>query len=268
MEDEARRAVALFRYSLVREPADPGLSGAQRGELVRELAAVDHAGPDGCRLRVGRSTLDRWIRAWRAGGFEALVPAARVVEARTPPEVLALGEALKREVPARTAAQVAAIMAVSGGPGCSTRTLQRHFARLGLNTRPDGGPPRAFGRFEASAPNELWTGDALHGPMVAGRKTYLLAFIDDFSRLLPAYLWTWAEDTVRLSAAFRRGVAARGVPRAVLVDRGSAFVDSQFARACAVLGVRLIHAKPRSPATKGKIERFLCATRRPVASPA
>jgi hypothetical protein len=30
-----------------------------------------------------------------------------------------------------------------------------------------------FGRFEASRPNELWTGDALHGPQVGGRKTYL-----------------------------------------------------------------------------------------------
>jgi putative transposase len=30
-----------------------------------------------------------------------------------------------------------------------------------------------FGRFEAARPNELWTGDALHCPTVAGRKTYL-----------------------------------------------------------------------------------------------
>lgn len=47
----------------------------------------------------------------------------------------------------------------------------------------------------------------------------------------------------------------------MLVDRGSAFVDSQFHRACAVLGVRLIHAKPRSPTTKGKIERVFRTTR-------
>jgi hypothetical protein len=35
-----------------------------------------------------------------------------------------------------------------------------------------------------------------------------------------------------------------------------------------VLGIRLIHASPRAATTKGKIERFLCATRRFVASPA
>jgi putative transposase len=59
-----------------------------------------------------------------------------------------------------------------------------------------------------------------------------------------------------LEAALRSGLASRGVPRAILVDRGSAFVAAPLARACAVLGVRLIHASPRAAATKGKIERF------------
>ncbi|MGH7395654.1 MAG: DDE-type integrase/transposase/recombinase, partial [Candidatus Methylomirabilales bacterium] len=255
------RDVGLFRYSLVREPADPKWSKAERGALVRALASMEHVTPDGRRIRVGRSTLDEWIRAWRAGGFEALVPEPRRVEPRTDPEVLALAETLKREVPARTAAQVARIMVEAGGAVVSTRTLQRHFARVGLNARPDGSPPRAYGRFEASAANELWTGDALHGPLVAGRKAYLLAFIDDYSRLLAGHRWTSAEDTVRLSAALRGGVAARGVPRAILVDRGAAFVNVQFLRACAVLGVRLIHASPRAAATMGKIERFFRTTR-------
>lgn len=61
------------------------------------------------------------------------------------------------------------------------------FARLELNTRPDGKAPTAFGRFEAAAPNERWTGDALHGPVIAGRKTYLMAFVDDHSRALTGY---------------------------------------------------------------------------------
>jgi len=43
------------------------------------------------------------------------------------------------------------------------------------------------GRFEAEAPNLLWTGDVLHGPHVAGRKTYLFAFIDDHSRLITGF---------------------------------------------------------------------------------
>ncbi len=54
---------------------------------------------------------------------------------------------------------------------------------------------------------------------------------------------------------------ARGVPDQVLVDRGSAFVSSQLLRACAVLGVKLIHASPRAATTKGKVERFFRTVR-------
>jgi putative transposase len=134
--------------------------------------------------------------------------------------------------------------------------VQRHLARLGLNGRGDGTPPEAFGRFEATFPGELWTGDALHGPTVGGAKSYLFAFIDDHSRALVGYRWGHAEDTVRLEAAFRAALAARGVPLSVYVDNGSAYVSKQLLRACATLGIRLVHSTPRRPQGRGKIERF------------
>jgi len=113
---------------------------------------------------------------------------------------------------------VAEIMATAGEWAPSARTVQRHFARLGLNTRPDGTAPVAFGRFEAAAPNDRWTGDALHGPTVETHKAYLFAFLDDHSRAVPGYRWGHSEDTVRLEAALRHGLAARGVPSSIYVD--------------------------------------------------
>jgi putative transposase len=147
------RDIALYRYALVRPLADPALSPAERGSLVRELAAQVHTGPFGEPVTVSRASLDRWIRAWRAGGFEALLPAMRRVEARTDAEVLALASALKRENLERTAEQVRRIL-IEGcrGQAPSARTLQRHFARQEINT-PRNGP--VFGRFEAEAPNDL-----------------------------------------------------------------------------------------------------------------
>jgi transposase len=220
-EDRKRAAraeqVALFRYQLIREAADPALSTRQRGRLVRELAARAHPGPFDGPVTVSRETIDRWIRAWRAGGFAALAPPARQVTPRTDAAVLELAAGLKRENPARTAAQVMRILRASCGWSPSVRTLQRHFERLELTTRPDGRPPQAFGRFEASRPNELWTGDALHGPPVAGRKAYLFAFLDDHSRAVMAARWGYFEDSVRLAAALRPALAARGVPDGIYV---------------------------------------------------
>lgn len=112
---ERARAVGLFRYALIREAADPELSTRQRGRLVRALAEAEHQGPFGSAVRVSRATIDRWIRDWRRGGFDALVPPPRRVSPRTPAQVLDLAAALKREVPERTAAQVAAILRAHAG---------------------------------------------------------------------------------------------------------------------------------------------------------
>jgi putative transposase len=100
--DDRHRDVALFRYSLIREAADPALTSAERGRLVRTLAARDHTGPGGERVQVARNTVDRWIRAWRVGGFEALVPAGRTAAPTTPAAVLELAVKLKQEAPGRT----------------------------------------------------------------------------------------------------------------------------------------------------------------------
>ncbi len=265
MDENGRREVGLFRYALIRDAADPAISKAERGRLVRALCEREHVAPDGRLVRVARTTLDRWIRAYRRAGFEALVPAPRVVDPRTPAELLELAFALKRERMERTAAQVREIMLAAGGPAPGLRTLQTHLARQGLNIRADGrSAGKVYGRFEASARNELWTGDGLHGPLLDGqgaRRAVLLAFIDDHSRLLVGWRWGTGEDVFRLEAALRSGLMARGVPQAILVDRGSAFVSSQLLRACAVLGVKLIHASPRAASTKGKIERFFRTVR-------
>ncbi|HEY5847810.1 MAG TPA: helix-turn-helix domain-containing protein [Microlunatus sp.] len=85
---ERARTVGLFRYALIRDAADPALSTRQRGRLVRALAQAEHQGPFGQPVRVSRATIDRWIRDWRRGGFDALVPPPRRVSPRTPTEVL------------------------------------------------------------------------------------------------------------------------------------------------------------------------------------
>ena len=265
-EEDRKRAqraeqVALFRYQLIREAADPGLSVRQRGRMVREIAGREHAGPFGEPVTVSRATADRWIRAWRSGGFAALAPPARQVTARTDPEVLELAAGLKRENPERTAAQVERILRKSCGWSPSVRTLLRHFDRLELTARPGGRAPAVFGRFEAPAPNDTWTGDALHGPQVAGRKAYLFAFLDDHSRAVMAARWGYFEDSVRLAAALRPALAARGVPSRIYVDNGSAFVDAALKRAAARLGIKITHSAPGRPQGRGKIERFFRVVR-------
>jgi putative transposase len=255
--------IGLFRWQIVGEATDVSLSARERGRLVRALAEREHLTPDGRRVRVTRTTLDRWIRAYREGGFDGLVPAPRRVANTTPERLLELAVALRREQPARTAAQIHRILVEVEGVAPSARTIQRHLAAAGLPWR-GSQIARALGRFEAESRNELWTGDALHGPLIDGRRVFLFCFIDDHSRLLAGYRWAGREDVLNASRALRAGIAARGLPKAVYVDNGSPFVSGQLLRACAVLGIRLIHSRPGRPEGRGKIERVFRTIREQV----
>jgi len=253
---ERARSIGLFRYMLIREAADPTLTTRQRGALVRAVAGMAHTDPDGRTVWITRWTLDRWIADWRKGGFDALVPSPRQSQPRTPPEVFELATALKKANPERTAAQICRILAIQHGWAPDERTIQRMFVRTGLTALRAPVESAVYGRFEAGRPNEIWTGDALHGPRVGGRKTYLFAFIDDHSRAIVGHRWGFAEDTVRLAAALRPALGSRGIPEYVYVDNGSAFVDSWLMRGCAKLGIKLVHSSPGRPQGRGKIERF------------
>ena len=253
--------IALFRYGIVREAADETLSKAKRGQLVRELASMAHMGIDGVPVVVSRQSIDRWIRSYRKGGFAALHPSARHIEPRTPEQLLSLARELKKEDPFRTAAHIAQIIRTQNGWSPHERTLQRHFKALGLSRAQLSGQNIAFGRFEANYPNELWVGDALHGPVIAGKKAILFCFCDDHSRLVTAHRWTYSEDTLSAQAALRRGILSRGIPGTVYLDNGSPFVSRQLLRALAVLGIRLVHSRPGRPQGRGKIERFFRTVR-------
>ncbi|KJF17274.1 MULTISPECIES: DDE-type integrase/transposase/recombinase [Acidithrix] len=258
--------IALFRYGIVREAADETLSKTKRGQLVRELAYTTHIGIDGVPVVVSRQSIDRWIRTYRKGGFQALHPSARHVEPRTPEHLLSLACELRKEDPFRTAAHIAQIIRTQNGWSPNERTPQRHFKALGLTRSQLSGQNIAFGRFEADYPNELWVGDALHGPVIAGKKAILFCFCDDHSRLVTAHRWTYSEDTLSAQAALRRGILSRGIPGTVYLDNGSPFVSRQLLRALAVLGIRLVHSKPGRPMGRGKIERFFINGKRPVPS--
>ena len=257
--DNRRSDLALFRYAIIRDAIDERLTKSQRGVIVRDLASRLHRHPSGCDVTVSRHTIDRWLRAYRSGGFDALLPAPGSRQRSTPAELLDLAVALKTEEPARTAAQVAALIVAASGNGPSVRTVQRHFAQLGLHASP--GHARVFGRFEAEHPNDRWTGDGLHGPIVDGAKTLLVAYIDDHSRLVPARRWARSEDTLAACRSLRRGLQARGIPRSLYLDNGSAFSSKPLMRACAVLGIRLVHSRPGLPEGRGKIERFFRTVR-------
>jgi transposase InsO family protein len=120
-------------------------------------------------------------------------------------------------------------------------------------------------RFEAELPNDLWQSDVMHGPSVTldgkNRKAYLIAFIDDMSRLVCHAQFYLSENLNSYLDALRQALLTRGLPRKLYVDNGPAFRSFHLHQITASLGIALIHAKPYQPQGKGKVERFFRTVR-------
>jgi transposase InsO family protein len=143
-------------------------------------------------------------------------------------------------------------------------SVHRLLKREGLN-RPAEQKAEDRRKFEAELANEIWQSDVMHGPMARVgekmRKTYLIAFLDDHSRLVPHGEFYLSEGLVCFLDAFEKCLLKRGLPRKLYVDNGAAYRSHHLEQVCASLGIALIHARPYMPQGKGKIERFFRSVR-------
>ena len=120
-------------------------------------------------------------------------------------------------------------------------------------------------RFSRKWVNELWQTDIMFGPYLkvgkSKKQVYLLAFIDDASRLITHGQFFFTQSFSALRVALREAVLTRGVPKMIYTDNGKVYRSGQMAVVCAGLGCSLIHTEPFTPTSKGKIERFFHTVR-------
>jgi len=263
MDNDLQQAIALHRWGVIAEAANARLTPLERGAVVRAIAARAHLHPDGTERRYARPTIDRWVRAWRAGGLDALRPAERADAGtvRAHPELFAEAAALRLELPSRSAAQIASILFHRHGIGVSERTVRAQLRRAGLHREALEAEPKVFGRYEAEHPNDRWITDVLVGPWVPwprvaqSVRARLFLIIDDHSRLIVDGRFFAHENARAAQELLRRAIVRRGVPVVLYADNGAPFANAWLARTCAVLGVRLVHSRPYSPEGRGKQER-------------
>jgi transposase InsO family protein len=278
VKDEAKskaERVALFRWGLIGDLVhlEPGARGLYR--LLEDKAARDYAIPGTTRTRVAAETIRHWLKAYRqGGGLEALKPKPRrdVGEARAiPQDVRDLLVSIKEDNP-ELSVQLVIKEAISRGSvpdgvPLKPTTVHRLLSRAGVMQREgDCGAQGDRRRFAYEKAGELWMSDVMHGPAVTvggkvRRKTYLIAFIDDATRVVPHAAFAVSENTAAFLPVLKQAVMRRGLPKRLFVDNGSAFRSHQLALVCAKLGVSLIHARAYQPQSKGKMERWFRTAR-------
>lgn len=264
MDNDMAEAVALHRWAVIAEATAERLSAAERGAVVRRVAGLAYSHPDGTARRYSRGTIDRWIRAWRSGGLQALRPSPRsdTGTVRAHPALAEEAVALRLELPSRSAAQISSIIFHRHGVAVSERTVRDQLRRRGLHRQALEAEPKIFGRYEAAKANERWITDVLVGPWVPHPKVdtsvraKLFLIVDDHSRLLVDGVFYAYENARACQDLLRRAIVRRGIPEVLYADNGAPFKNAWLARTCAVLGVRLVHSQPYSPEGRGKQERL------------
>jgi transposase InsO family protein len=273
MDEEKKKQIAIFRFGVISDfVSSARLQWGERKRLLQEKCAREWQIPFSGRTRLSPATILSWIRAYERSGrkLEAIYPHTRsdrgLGRALDNETALALTR-LRQEMPTSTLRSLIRVAQqrrlVDPETHLAECTVWRLLKREGLMHREHAPTDRR--RFEAELPNDIWQSDVMHGPSVRvegkNRKAYLIAFIDDMSRLICHAQFYLSENLDCYLDSLRQALLTRGLPRKLYVDNGPAFRSLHLKQICASLGIALIHSKPYQPQGKGKVERFFRTVR-------
>lgn len=122
---------------------------------------------------------------------------------------------------------------------------------------------RKWVRFEREHSMSLWQGDWKE-VTIDGQKKWLIAFMDDSSRLVTCHGVFDSPTTRNTILVLEMGFTRYGIPREILTDHGTQFVSAcervvaqhTFKEFLDQHGIKHIVARVKHPQTNGKIERF------------
>jgi len=262
MNEKNRHEVALFRYGLIA----PLLNGqVDMKEYLNDVEGKNHSVPYYGERRIASKTLQEWLLNYRRNGFDALKPkkrADRGTSRRLSPDDLdQLLEIRKKSLhmPVSVFYEQLIERGEINKNQVSYSTINRLLKKHNLVGKSILAIPERK-RFSHEKVNILWQADLSHGPYLSNKgksvKTFLIAYIDDCSRLVPYGQFFTSEKFDGLRVVTKEALVRRGKPKIIYADNGKIYRSETLQYACAQLGITLAHTQPYDPQSKGKIERF------------
>ncbi|AEV19283.1 MULTISPECIES: IS481 family transposase [Bacillaceae] len=260
MNESMRQEIALFRYGLIA----PLVNGqVDPKTYLKEVAERIHQVPHHGEKRIAAKTILDWCTQYKKGGFEALKPKRRSDRGhsrRLSPEEEDHILALRKKHPHMPVTVFYQHLIEQGEiQSISYFTIYRLLKKYNLVGKEILPIPERK-RFAYDQVNELWQGDLSHGPLIRvngkTQKTFLIAYIDDCSRVVPYAQFFSSEKFDGLRIVTKEALLRYGKPKRIYSDNGKIYRAEPLQYACAELGITLIHTQPYDPQSKGKIERF------------
>lgn len=263
MDEKLRQEIALFRFSLIAPILNNTFANKTVKEYLQEICAKEYESPMGLKKQYAAETIKEWLRLYKTKGIDGLYPKNRSDKGGSRKIYTDLRDiitSMKRDNPKRSAKSIyqeVIVKNVIKPSEISLSTVQRYVAKIELYNEGKKQDRRAF---EFTNSNDCWQSDVSVGPYLTiegmRQKTYIIAFLDDSTRLVVSCRAFATDNLISLLTVFKDAVAKRGVPKKVFFDNGKIFRAGQMELICASLGSTLCFAKPYSPQSKGKIERW------------
>lgn len=265
MTEEQKKEIAVFRFGVICEfVSGVHLDYGEKERLLGDKCARKWTIPHSGRTRLSRSTILGWVREYN-GRIESLYPKDRSDQGKTrifSDETASLIIKLRLDTPDTTVYTLIESLEKITCKKYSYSSVYRFLHHRGLMK---SAHPEDRRKFEAENPNDLWQSDVMHGPQILYqekmRKSYLIAIIDDHSRLITAAGFYLSENLKTYLKVLEQAFLTRGLPRKLYVDNGPAFRSHHLKYVAASLSIALIHARPYKPQGKGKIERWFRTVR-------
>ena len=262
MNEKDREQVALFRYGLIA----PLLNGqVERKEYLKGLEEKIHSVPYYGERKIAIKTIQEWLLHYRRNGFDALKPKKRGDKGNSrrlsPDDQDQILEIRKKNLHMPVSVFYEQLIEQGEIPKnqISYSTINRLLKKNNLVGKQMLATPERK-RFAHDKVNVVWQADLSHGPFVPvnGKrtKTFLIAYIDDCSRLVPYAQFFSSEKFDGLRVVTKEALIRRGKPTIIYGDNGKIYRSETLQYACARLGITLAHTQPYDPRAKGKIERL------------
>lgn len=262
-KDATKNEIALFKYGLIAPVVTGTFTENSKMEYFRNVASKSYT-VNGVKQNYSPTTIKRWYNTYQKYGFNALLPKTRSdcnSSRKLNLEVQEQIKQLKNDYPHISGTLIYNKLIDEGyiNPNDVSLGTILKFIRDNkiLFNETENTDRRAFVMEHA---NDCWQADTSHGPYLTinGKKvlTYLIAIIDDASRKIVGAKFFFNDNSINLQEVMKSAVKKFGVPKKLFVDNGKTYKNDQFNIICATLGLVLIHARPYSGASKGKIERF------------
>jgi len=261
MTEDEKMQVAVFRFSVISDFIhSPSMSRQEKSRLLQEKCSRKWQIPFSEKTRISKSTIRRWIRVYSKSNsdLKSLCPSGRDDQGgcrAMDEETQLLLTQLKMKLPSATVPHLIDEMKQAYPEIKLNNSTVYRFLHKNDLMNPGLKNPADRRKFEAELPNDLWQSDVMHGPLVQvnekKQKAYLIAIIDDHSRLIVYARFYLSEGIASYLDALENALARRGLPRKLYVDNGAAFRSKHLEYVCAGLSIALVHSKPFQPEGRG-----------------